>query len=256
MMDHVPPSEVAKELAYKPAVDRWRKMAYLQRCFFETRQKNDEVVLSLLEENPQAEFLDCGCGDGLFTLRGARKIGTSKISGIEIVTAQVAQSEQRGVKVVRADLNEALPYEDERFDVIVANQVIEHLHNTDVFIREIRRILKGQGYAVIATNNLASWHNVLSLLLGKQPMPAHISNEVILGNPFNPSHGLRHTSQADAHHRVFAWDALRELFRYHGFICEKVRGAGYYPFPARLSSFFTFFDPRHAAYIILKARKP
>ena len=159
----------------------------MQRLFIETRHKNDEIVVSLLEVNAQAEFLDCGCGHGVFTLEAARILGTTKISGIEFVAALVAESEKRGIRVARADLNEAFPYQDETFDVIVANQVIEHLNNTDIFIRELRRILRPQGYAVIATNNLASWHNVLSLVLGKQPMPAHISNEVILGNPSNPS---------------------------------------------------------------------
>lgn len=69
------------------------------------------------------------------------------------------------------------------FDLVHANQVIEHLYETDLFIKEIYRILKKGGYAIISTPNLAGLHNIVSLILGKQPFPAHVSNEIVLGTP-------------------------------------------------------------------------
>ena len=54
------------------------------------------------------------------------------------------------------------------------------------------------------------------------------------------------------HLRVFAYRGLRELFEAHGFVVESVAGAGYYPLPRRLAR----VDPRHAAFLTVKARKP
>jgi hypothetical protein len=63
-----------------------------------------------------------------------------------------------------------------------AAQVIEHLSNTDLFIKEIFRVLKAGGYTVIATSNLAAYYNILYLLIGKQPYVAMVSDEVLAGS--------------------------------------------------------------------------
>ena len=43
---------------------------------------------------------------------------------------------------LRAGVGESLPYPDASFDLVHANQLIEHLHATDRFLRELRRIVK------------------------------------------------------------------------------------------------------------------
>lgn len=45
---------------------------------------------------------------------------------------------------------------------------------------------------------------------------------------------------------IFSSRSLKELVRLHGFCDVHVRGAGHYPFPARVGS----WDPPHAAFII------
>ena len=46
-----------------------------------------------------------------------------------------------------------LPYENEQFDFVVFNAVIEHLHNPDLILREINRVLKNAGILVSITPN-------------------------------------------------------------------------------------------------------
>jgi SAM-dependent methyltransferase len=139
--------------------------------------------------------------------------------------------------------------------VVHANQVIEHLVETDLFVKEIYRILKPGGYVVISTPNLASLHNLISLMLGKQPFAAHVSNEVIPGNPFDPRKGTRHLSRELSHLRIFTHESLKDLFEYYGFKVETLIGVGFYPFPHPISSFLARPDKTHSVYITIKVRK-
>src|SRR5690606_25845842 len=58
-----------------------------------------------------------------------------------------------GIKFIQADLNKPLPVADNTFDIVAALEVIEHLENSYATMREIARILKPGGYAVVSTPN-------------------------------------------------------------------------------------------------------
>src|SRR5262245_36172751 len=101
---------------------------------------------------PQARMLDLGCGDGQWTLEIARRVGTTDIHGVEILERRAAEARKRGVAAVVADLSEPLyAFEDASFDVVHSNQVIEHIRDTDGFTREIRRLLRPDGYVLLST---------------------------------------------------------------------------------------------------------
>lgn len=221
--------------------------------------ENRRVILDLLESDKFAKVLDCGCGEGNFTLELGKRIGAANLYGIEIADEFRGLPEERGVTVYIADLNGALPIDDESFDVVVASQVIEHIYRTDGFVREIHRVLKPGGYAVMSTPNLASHHNIFFLLLGLQPFPAKVSDEVAsLGNRFDPEYKVKRDRNypAHSHLRLFTASALKELFQYHGFKVEKISGVGYYPFPNSVARIAAHIDPRHAVYLTTKIRKP
>ncbi len=226
----------------------------LMTLFDRTDYENRQCILKLVENDPDARLLDCGCGNGSFTRQVAKKIGTPQVFGIECIL-EVEPVHDGSIQVVDSDLNDRFPFDDGVFDVIHANQIIEHLYETDLFIEEIYRVLKNGGYAVISTPNLAGIHNIFSLFLGKQPFSAHISNQVILGNSFDPKHGLKHENRGRVHLRVFTYESLVELFEYHGFTVEKIHGSGYYPLPVPVARILARVDARHAVYLTIKVRK-
>jgi SAM-dependent methyltransferase len=173
-----------------------------------------------------------------------------RVAGVELIERHAAVARSRGIDVVVADLDEGIPFPSASFDIVNANQVIEHVRRTDVLLREVRRVLKPHGFACISTNNLSSWHNVVALGLGMQPMPMHVSDEIIVGNPLNPEHRWGHRDLGRTHLRLFTARALAELASYHGLAMEQIRTVGYYPLPGPVARLAARVDPLHGAFLV------
>lgn len=219
-------------------------------------KRNDKKIIDLLEIREKSNYLDLGCDDGEKTIKMAKKINTKNIFGVEIVEQRILEAKNKGIAVSSFDLNKKFLYQDNYFDIITSDQVIEHLYNTDNFIFEIYRLLKPGGYAIISTENLSSWHNVFSLILGFQPFSmANFSSKGSVGNPFslwkNNENEKTKNLTSWQHNRLFSFFALKDVFRKFGFKVEKICTSGYYPLPG----FFSKIDPVHGHFITIKVRK-
>ena len=225
-------------------------MSYLVRVFEATEEENRRAILESLPAGRGGALLDLGAGDGAFTVRVAERLGSERSCAVEFIPEPAAEARERGLEVLAADLEETLPFADAEFDVVHSNQVIEHLRRTDRFVSEMRRVLRPGGLACISTNNLASWHNVVSLAAGLQPMPMHVSDEVIVGNPLNPQDGQEHEHAGRVHLRLFTGRALTALCEHHGLTRVHMRTAGYYPLPPRAARIAARIDPLHGAFLV------
>jgi len=216
-------------------------------------------LLDALPSGPDLRLLDVGCYDGSFTQRLADRMGIppAQVSGVEIVEERRAESRARGFDVREGDLEERWPFDDESFDVVHANQVIEHVKRLDHFVGEVRRLLRPDGRAVICTENLASWHNIAALVLGY--VPFSLTNVSALGPVGNPY--ALHVGDEDAeveamqHIHVLTHVGLAGIFEAHGFRIEREFGAGYYPLVGRVASRFAQRRPRHAHFIGIVAQR-
>jgi SAM-dependent methyltransferase len=226
----------------------------LGRLFLATEAENRRVILDALPEGPVALLVDLGCGDGAFTRRAADRVRAGRVVGVETEPGLAAQARALGVEIVDSDLGAPLPFADGSIDVVLSNQVIEHLSDTDLFMREIARVLAPQGRAIVSTNNLASWHNVASLVAGWQPMPCHVSDEVMVGNPMSFADGTT-GYEYQMHRRVFTGRALSALAAHHGLEAELEATAGYYPLGPRAARVATRFDGRHGAFLVQRYRR-
>lgn len=224
-------------------------MPSLGRIYVAAAEENKRAIERVMLPRVGGVLVDVGCADGSDTVRLAGRVCAEQVIGLELADQFVGPARERGVDVRQVDITEPWPLADSSVDVVHSNQVVEHLAQTDHFMREIRRVLKPAGYAVVSTNNLASWHNIASLLLGWQPLPCHVSDESVVGNPMALEEE-RYGPKIHRHLRVFTGRALAALADSHGLRLDKDVGSGYYPLSAGAARLMAGIDRRHSVYIV------
>ncbi len=170
------------------------------------------ALIDLARVTRGARTLEIGCGGGgllrMLRERGARVVGVDTLQVALLLAAERfeqppgkltrRQGDKEGItlspchpvtrSLLRIGKDDALPFRDAAFDAIIGQHVVEHLPDTDVALREYKRLLKPNGRLALATPN------------ARYPDPAHF---------------------ADADHtRVFTPRELRERVEHAGFVVE------------------------------------
>ena len=121
-----------------------------------------------LPDKKNSKILDLGCADGSFAHLAAQKL-SGKSFGLDITPQNIKKAQKKLDHAKVHDLNLPLPYKPNTFDLIFALEIIEHLFDTDQFLKNIYRVLKPQGILILSTPNLASLKNRLRLLTNHYP---------------------------------------------------------------------------------------
>jgi SAM-dependent methyltransferase len=111
-------------------------------------------VLSNLQWRGDERVLDVGCGAGLYY--GAVKALGSGIEYFGLDFSPGMLQNHPGKSVLTLARAQNPPFDDDTFDVVMANHMIYHLPNIDHALTEFRRILKPHGVLIAATNSLQS----------------------------------------------------------------------------------------------------
>lgn len=115
-------------------------------------------------------ILDVGCYTGDMTFY-FRKLGADAI-GVDISYLSLLKARSKGCRVVENDVSDGLAFADEVFDVVYCSEIIEHILDTDFLLREIYRVLKFGGYALISTPNICALRNRIKVIFGGYPYNA------------------------------------------------------------------------------------
>lgn len=102
--------------------------------------------LNLKEGQRRARILDVGCGTGA-NLELLARYGEAE--GVDISEEALAFCRARGLERVSLGEAERLPYPDESFDLVTALDVVEHLDEDVRGLREMRRVLRKGGLALL-----------------------------------------------------------------------------------------------------------
>jgi SAM-dependent methyltransferase len=106
----------------------------------------------LKDLRPDDDLLDLGAGAGIVTQMDFRGFAR-RICGVDPDERVVGNPYLDEGKV---GVGEAIPYEDASFDVVIADNVLEHLAAPEAVFSEVARVLKPGGRFLVKTPN--KWH--------------------------------------------------------------------------------------------------
>ena len=132
--------------------DKW-SISYDQRCSDYARGRFDRVAGDAVP--PHAHALEIGAGTGFFLLNllQAGAVGSGTVTDISpgMVDAATRTAARLGHAVDgRVADAEALPFEDDSFDVVLGHAVLHHLPDVPAALREAHRVLRPGGRLVVA----------------------------------------------------------------------------------------------------------
>lgn len=111
----------------------------------------------LAQARAPGHVLDIGCGDGrLLEAFASRGVERTLLHGLELSEGSVERARARGFDV-RCERFEDAEYPDGFFQLIVLQQVIEHVGDPAAVLARIARLLAPGGAVVLETPNAASW---------------------------------------------------------------------------------------------------
>ena len=219
----------------------------------------EKVHLRLIEPHlrPGGSVLDAGCGDGRFLELLSGQAPDLTLVGADYSPLPLEAAREKGFAVERANFEVALPFENGQFDLVNAAQVLEHIYNPDLFVGELRRVLRDDGHLVLSTPNLCAWFNRVLVPFGVQPIFYETSTESSLVG----AGALRRFKRGEhpvGHVRLFTLRALSDLLERAGFSIVEARGAlfdeGLPPRLLRLDRAFAL-KPSLASLLVVLARR-
>ena len=185
-----------------------------------------------------SRILDVGAGSGADLEICRQASPSAALHAIESFAPNVSNLRTQGIEVTHGNIErDAFSYPDESFDLIIANQILEHCKEIFWIFHEVSRTLKPGGVFYIGLPNLASLHNRILLSAGLQPTAIQIWGPHVRGFTKNSI-------------STFLNRVAPQVY-----CLERFQGANYYPFPPLIAKPLSRLFPGSAASIFFILRK-
>ncbi len=121
----------------------------LGQRYWHNRRFSTVIALS---ERVNGKILDIGCADGVFTNEIAKKTKAKKVIGIDVLKSSVDWAKKHWSKKKNLSFKvgnaHELTYPDNSFGAVYALEVLEHVPEPLKVLKEVKRVLAPQGYAI------------------------------------------------------------------------------------------------------------
>ncbi|NLN91853.1 MAG: class I SAM-dependent methyltransferase [Candidatus Hydrogenedens sp.] len=118
----------------------------------------EDLFSEIAADAPYKRILDIGCGTGLYfewLSPLAERIDALDSSQEMIAVARKFTIARTMNRVhLQSGEAEALPFEDESFDGVIALDMLHHVEDADEVLREVRRVLKKDGFFLLLEPNI------------------------------------------------------------------------------------------------------
>jgi SAM-dependent methyltransferase len=114
------------------------------------QQRRLEMILCAAGDRAHGVVLENGCGVGMYVEHLSKSGG--QVFGLEYDFERAAEAGLRSPGIINA-AGENLPYPSASFDLILSHEVLEHVADDVLAAREMARVLKPGGRAVIFVPN-------------------------------------------------------------------------------------------------------
>ena len=187
-MNTVPQSETSTPPSEQPLRERMRQYYETSETYKRLLAEHDEAYHQPFVElvnrytPPSSRILELGCGNGIAAMllnrSGHHVIGTD-ISALFLEEAAQWQetSDRNGEHKLEYRVCDVLelPFQDETFDVVCSNELIEHLPDVETALSEMIRVTRQGGRIIICGPNLCSplmpLIDLIQLIRGKPGRP-------------------------------------------------------------------------------------
>jgi len=139
----------------------------------EFHRRRIQGTLALLEEalgeqRDGATILDIGCGKGHITSQIQRRFPMAEVSGLDYSLSAISHAAEtpEGLDFAVGDAYDA-PYSEGYFDVVVCNNLWEHVPDPLCLLGSMRRILKVGGHLLVSTPSRYHLGNLVRVVRGK-----------------------------------------------------------------------------------------
>lgn len=127
----------------------------VNKCTIERNNKLFELSKKFL--NNDFKILDIGCANGEF-LKLMKQNGFKNLYGIDLSENYVNKAKENSYMNIKMGDALNIPFEDNMFDICYLDQVLEHLLDPKLAIKEAYRVLKKDGYLCISVPNAKSYN--------------------------------------------------------------------------------------------------